>query len=222
MPCGFPGMGIPPLAPLKIGHQSLKVNIAGNSVDGEISNFILNGLNDFDIIEMSVNIILRRVRFRLVWNDVNMETDYKLLAELALMSGIKLDMGEKAKFQLKGLEIYGYIKYSLGLLGGGIRLTEMRIEVSLKEVNSDIEGFSKYKIVNRKINEIIEEWIMLAINDNTQKMGDLCDEFVRPVANNLIGDRTIGDIIGIITGGGGSSSASNDPNVKAECVPNLI
>ena len=215
MPCGFPGMGIPPLAPFKMSHQNIDRSIGGNSFDGEVNDFELSGLNDFDIIQMNVNLVLRRAIFNFNFNDISMKTNYNMAAELALFGGLKKNMGEKATFQLKNLNVWGRLKYSLGLLGGGIKITEFSVYVSLGEVNSNIEGFSKYKIINRKFNDSIEEWLMLAINDNTNNIADLTNKHIMPVMNDLIGGRSIGDLLGLLGGGGEGGSGGE----KVPCVP---
>lgn len=218
MPCGFPGLGIPPLAPLKITHQEINIDTDSIQAHGEINNFRLDGLNDFDVVAFRIQAILSRVTFEFNWNHVYLDTDYIMSTSL---DNFKMARSGKAKFAIKDLRIWGTAKYSLGVISGNLRLKEFNLYVSVGEVKSEIGGLSKYSIVNKKLNEIIEEWITLAINDNTDNFAVLTNTYLVPAANNLIGDMSLSDIVGIITGGGGSSDGGSDPVQKEACVPTV-
>ncbi|XP_065356896.1 uncharacterized protein LOC135951217 [Calliphora vicina] len=213
MPCGFPGLGIPPLAPLKIAHQEIEIDIPAIQAFGEINNFRLDGLNDFDIVEFKVSPIFSRVNFKFNWNHVYFNTDYQ-------MSSARGNMGLKrsgpAKFALKDFTVWGVIKYNLGLISGNLSLKELSVYVSLGEVKSEIGGLSKIPIINRKLNRIIEEWFMITVNDNTNKVAELTNSMVVPIVNDMLSDMSLGDLLGMIGGGG---SGEGEPAEKVPCVP---
>ncbi|KAM7352962.1 uncharacterized protein ACRADG_005293 [Cochliomyia hominivorax] len=199
MPCGFPQYGIPPLAPLKIEHQDVAINAKGIQASGEVNNFRLDGLNDFDIVQFKVNAILSRINFKFNWNHLYLKTDYELTTE---KTGKGLKRSGPAKFALKNLTVWGVVKYNLGLISGKIKLKELSVYVSLGEVKSEIQGLSKFSIINKKLNRIIEEWIMLSINDNTNKVAELTNSLIMPKVNNFLSEKTLSDLLGMVSGGG--------------------
>ncbi|XP_073821846.1 uncharacterized protein [Musca autumnalis] len=220
MPCGFPSMGIPPLAPLKISHQELNIDSGSLMAVGTIDNFRLYGLNDFDILQFRIQALLRKGTFEFNWNHVYLDTDYALTTRV---SGVKMTRSGNAKFALKNLRIWGNFKYSMGLLGGAIKLNNFDLYISVGEVISDIGGLSKIGIINRKLNQVIEEWVYLAINDNTDYIPELTNGYLVPAVNNMIGDMTLSDILGMIGGGSGGSNneggQASEPVEKVPCVP---
>ncbi|KAI8121092.1 hypothetical protein CVS40_7797 [Lucilia cuprina] len=212
MPCGFPGLGIPPLAPLKIAHQEIAIDNSAVQAFGEINNFRLDGLNDFDIVEFKVSPIFSRVNFKFNWNHVYFNTDYEL-STARDNKGIK--RSGPAKFALKDLTVWGVIKYNLGLISGKLTLKEFSVYVSLGEVKSEIGGLSKIPIINRKLNRIIEEWFMLAVNDNTNKVAELTNSMVVPIVNDMLSDMSLSDLLGML-GGGGSGESEPVPCIPPE------
>ncbi|XP_061396176.1 uncharacterized protein LOC133331817 [Musca vetustissima] len=215
MPCGFPGLGIPPLAPLKIAHKELNIDSDALMAIGEINDFRLYGLNDFDIVQLRIQALLRKGTFEFNWNHVYLETDYVMTTKV---SGVKMTRKGKAKFALKDLNIRGGFKYSMGILGGSIKLNYFDLYISVGEVKSEISGLSKIPIINRKLNQVIEEWVYLAINDNTENVALLTNGYLVPAVNEMIADMTLGDILGMV-GGGGGSGGNGESVEKVPCVP---
>lgn len=212
MPCGFPGLGIPPLAPLRAAHREFNIDNGGIQAFGEVNNFRVDGLDNFDIVEFVVSTIRSRVNFKFNWNNVKLTTDYSMSSSL---DGFRMKRSGPATVTIKNLTVWGRISYSLGLIGsGGIKVKEISIYASLDEVKSEIEGLSKIKIINKKLNEIIEEWILLAINDNTENLATLTNEHVTPIVNSMVEGKTLRDIIGMVGGGGGGEGGE-----KVPCVP---
>lgn len=216
MPCGFPGLGIPPLAPLKISHKEVNINTNAIKASGEINGFRLDGLNDFDVVQFKVNALLSRVNFEFNWNHVYLNTDYEMSTS---MDNFRVKRAGNAKMALKNLKVWGTIKYSLGVISGNVKIKSFDLFVSLEEVKSEIGGLSKYNIINKKLNQVIEEWIMLAINDNTENISDVTNGYVVPMANAMIGDMSLGDLLGLVGGGGGGSESEGEPVEKLPCVP---
>lgn len=217
MPCGFPGLGIPPLAPLKIAHKEINIDSDALLAIGEIDNFRLYGLNDFDIVQFRIQAILRKGTFEFNWNHVYLDTDYAMTTRV---SGVKMHREGHAKFALKNLRVWGNFKYSMGILGGSIKLNNFDLYVSVGEVKSEIGGLSKYSIINKKLNQIIEEWVSLAINDNTNNIPLLTNGYLVPAVNAMIGDLSLSDILGMIGGGsGGGNGETGEPVEKVPCIP---
>lgn len=195
---GSPNHGIPVLAPATLAKRSFKFSTGEMSFEGEVENFELQGMDEYDVIIMNVDMIRGRVTFELNWASLNFTTLYK--ADVG--SGYRVQRDGGAFFALENLNIRGRINYSLGLLSNKLAVKDVLIYPSVGNVNSQVENLSKYRILNRKMNEVVEEFVSLTINDNTDFVAEWVSELVTPICNEMIGDRTLKDLIGIITGGG--------------------
>ncbi|XP_055904605.1 uncharacterized protein LOC129940323 [Eupeodes corollae] len=204
MPCGFPKYGIPPLAPFKVQHKELALKTDSFSVDGEVNEARIDGLDSYKIEDLRINIILSKVTFKLVFPSIKTTSLYDL-ETLAKAFGFTLEIKGKGNFllELKDLEISGTIKYSIL---GGIKLRTCTIKVLLGDVESKIDGILGDGFGNRKMNELIEEMISLAINDNQGFITDKIEEFTVKHVNEAAEGYTLADIIGIIGGGGEGES----------------
>lgn len=198
---GWEQYGIPPLAPLKISHKDF--NLGGDEMfaKGEFDDLEVNGLNEFEIKVMNSNLVLSRVTYELLFASLNVTTKYKA----NVGAGYQLERDGGAFLALENLKVSGVIKYTTGLGGSKIfRIKEIQVNIVVDKVVSNIENLSKYRILNRKLNEIVEEFINITINENTELVADWIDNTVTPICNDLIGDRSIKDLLDIINGGGSS------------------
>ncbi|XP_049303796.1 uncharacterized protein LOC109579964 [Bactrocera dorsalis] len=216
MPCGFPGLGLGPLSPARLSHRNIALNSSGLVLAGEIDDFTLYGLDDFDF-SVKINVLLSRVTFNFHWHKVHFVTNYKM----DMNTGNRINAGRTggAKFAIEDLKIVGSAKYSII---GKVRLREFKVSATIGDVNSEIENLSKIKIVNKKLNQIIEEWILLAVNENTSEMEEMANDFVVPFVNNLIGDATLVDIIAKIGGGSGGDGGNGSGGESEECIPPVV
>lgn len=212
MPCGFPGMGIPPLAPLKINHKAVNIALPFFELKGSVDNFRLNGLNDFDIAEMKVNAILSKVTFRFVFNNINVDTMYDMSMMLKKYGfTIKMIGAGPAKFAIKDMQIWGTMKYSLGVLSGKLKLKTLEVRTHIGDVESDIEGILGEGMVNHKMNDIIEEAVELAVNENEDMIAETIETMALPMVNSVLDDMSLTDLVGAGSGGEGGE--------KEACLP---
>ncbi|KAL9874796.1 uncharacterized protein ACN427_013172 [Glossina fuscipes fuscipes] len=207
MPCGFPGLGIPPLAPLRTSHQELKLNKGFLFAEGEIKDFRLDGLNDFDIDELNFNLISQKLKFKFTWSKIHFKTDYALKAGF---NRLAVHRAGDATFAVHNATVWGTIRYSISL-SGTAQLKELSLYAQLDDVESDISGLSDNKIINKKLNEFVEEWVTLAVNENTDNLAEITNQYAKPIINELIRGMNILDWI---LGGG-----DNDPEEKEPCIP---
>ncbi|XP_034472490.1 uncharacterized protein LOC117780174 [Drosophila innubila] len=196
---GWEQFGIPPLAPLKISHKDFNYESGEIFANGEFDALEVNGLNEFEIKVMDANLVISRIKYELVFASLNVTTQYKA----NVGAGYQLARDGGAFLALENLRVYGQIKYSTGLGGSNyFRIKELQVNIAVDKVVSNIENLSKYRILNRKLNEIVEEFVNITINENTKLVADWIDTTVTPVCNDFIGDRTIKDLLDIINGGG--------------------
>ncbi|XP_030377318.1 uncharacterized protein LOC115626181 [Scaptodrosophila lebanonensis] len=198
---GWPQYGIPPMAPLVLNHKELNFD----SANGEFDNIVIQGLNEFEIVSLKTSPLLSRMTFEFNFASLNVTTNYK--ADIGSSSRMQRNGG--AFLALEDLNIDGQIKYSLGVISGNVKIKDIKILIKVGNVVSNIENLSKYRILNRKLNEVVEEFITLTINDNTDFVAEWIDTTATPVMNDLIGDKSLADILGIINGGGSGGSSNN-------------
>ncbi|XP_017056639.1 uncharacterized protein LOC108098326 [Drosophila ficusphila] len=194
---GSPKYGVPVMAPMKLNERSFEFSSGEFSGTIGVEGFELQGLDQYEVITLKMDLIRSRCEFEFNFGSVNVTTDY----DLDMGSGYRFKRDGGAFFALENLNIRGRVSYSLGVLSGNLRVKDILIYPSVGNVNSQIENLSKYRIFNRKLNEVIEEFVTLTINDNTDFVASWVSEQATPICNDLIGDRTLSDIIAIITGG---------------------
>ncbi|SPP82529.1 uncharacterized protein LOC117584696 [Drosophila guanche] len=187
---------MPKVAPLEMKHRPFKFSTGEFSASGEINDFVMEGLNGFEVIIMEVDLIRSRVDFELNFGSINITTQY----EVDVGSGYRMKRSGGAYMALEDFNLKGRISYSLGVISKQMKIKSFLVNPTVGNVASEIENLSKYRIFNRKLNEVVEEFITLTINDNTDFVSNYLNELVTPLCNDLIGDRSLSDIIGIITG----------------------
>ncbi|EDW88366.1 uncharacterized protein LOC6527564 [Drosophila yakuba] len=212
MPCGFTGLGIPPLAPLRIDHQEINIDTSALKAQGTIDHFRLNGLNEFDIDEMKVNAITSKVTYKFTFRDVNVDTQYDLSVLLKKYGfTINLIGAGHAKFAIKDMVIWGTLKYSLGVISGNLKLKSLEVRTHLGEVDSEIEGILGDGSINEKMNEYLAEAVELAINENEDLIADTIESIALPAVNSVLDDISIAEVIAGAGGGEGGE--------KEVCIP---
>ncbi|SPP82528.1 uncharacterized protein LOC117584694 [Drosophila guanche] len=213
MPCGFAGLGIPPLAPLRIDHQNIDIDTSALKVKGSIDHFRLNGMNDFDIDEMKVNALTSKVAYKFSFRNVNVDTSYDLAVMLKKFGfTINLIGAGHAKIAIKDMVIWGSLKYSLGVVSGKLKLKTLEVRTHLGEVDSDIEGMLGHGLINEKMNVYLAEAVEMAINENENLITDTIESIALPAVNNILDDVSIAEVI---AGAGGDGGAGE----KEVCIP---
>ncbi|XP_032311254.1 uncharacterized protein LOC116654468 [Drosophila ananassae] len=212
MPCGFTGLGIPPLAPLRIDHKNIDIDTEALKAEGTVDHFRLNGLNEFDIDEMKINALTSKVTYKFTFRDVNVDTQYDLKVLLKKYGfTVNLIGAGHAKFAIKDMVIWGTLKYSLGVISGNLKLKSLEVRTHLGEVDSEIEGILGDGTINEKMNEYLAEAVELAINENEDLITDTIESIALPVVNSILDDVSIADVIAGGTGGEGGE--------KEVCIP---
>jgi len=211
MPCGFPGMGIPPMAPLKISHKEVNIDTETIKMNGFVDHFRLYGLNDFDVAEMKINALTSKATFRFIFRNVFVDTLYDLRVVLK-KAGFTINLiGDgPAKVAIKDMHIFGTLKYSIGLLSGKLKLKTLEVRTHIGEVESDIEGMLGQGGINHKLNDVIAEITEEVVNSNEDVITETIEALALPVVNSALEDVTLADLVG---GGGGEGGE------KEACIP---
>uniref|UniRef100_A0A1A9WU10 Hemolymph juvenile hormone binding protein n=1 Tax=Glossina brevipalpis TaxID=37001 RepID=A0A1A9WU10_9MUSC len=203
MPCGFPAIGIPPLAPLKLNHKELNINFLGLNLNGAVDKFRLTGLNDFEIAEMKVNALASKVIFRFIFYNISVDTMYDIQARLR-QAGLTVNLigAGHANFAVKDMHIWGVLKYSFNLISGKLKIKGLEIRTHIGDVESDIQGILGTGLINRKMNALLSEAVELLVNTNEDMITENVEALAVPIINSFLDKFTVGDIVGAIGGGG--------------------
>lgn len=214
MPCGFPGLGIPPIAPLRINQKDIDIDTSALKLKGSIDHFRLNGLNDFDIEEMKINVITSKVTYKFNFRDVNVDTKYDLEMMLKKFGfTINLIGAGHAKFAIRDMVIWGTLKYSLGVVSGNLKLKSLEVRTHLGEVDSEIGGLLGDGSVNEKMNAYLAEVVETVINENEDLIAETIENVALPVVNNVLDDVSISDVVGGGDGEGGEKEVCIPPEL---------
>lgn len=78
MPCGFPQYGIPPLAPFKMGSLSYNYGFSSLSLDLNVTNMQLNGLNSFEVNQLLVDFNNMMIIYELFFEKLSVTGDIEM------------------------------------------------------------------------------------------------------------------------------------------------
>lgn len=199
MPCGFDSLGIGPLAPARISSKEINIEHQGYGLKGEVHDFVLYGLDKFEILKVKANAIASKLSVSLRFDEeLRAEiSNYKLKSYLK-KQGLTINLvGDgSVDFILKGLQVDVNIKYSFGIISQKIKIKEFKVLISLDVCKSDITGILGNGFVNNKINEFICEFILIGINDNQNEITNTIEEHVKPIINDYLDQHKFTDLGG--------------------------
>ncbi|XP_067625372.1 uncharacterized protein [Eurosta solidaginis] len=214
MPCGWPDLGIPPLAPYS--NADLNVHLARSVVDtnDQLIRFRFDGLDGMDIKKLKVSYTFnKKVKYHFIFKELkatahilNTNTTIDLLKELGV--SVNFEGSGPLEFILHDLSIQGQFKYKIPYLWGSIKIYKFEAIVGLGGVTSNIGGILGNGKLNRYINDQIENTITSYINDNQKEISKKIEEAIVPNVNAKLKGHKIWWIFGQL---GSSSSGKCNP-----------
>ncbi|XP_073820294.1 uncharacterized protein [Musca autumnalis] len=100
MPCGYPPLKIPVLAPFTIDFYSFNMTNGYYKAVGNLSNLMMTGLNKFEFLGFSYNNITNRTTFDLFYPEIQLLADSKMDA-MAYVAGYPLNMADSGFLDIK-------------------------------------------------------------------------------------------------------------------------
>lgn len=215
MPCGFPSYGIAPLAPYTNEDLVLHLKKSFMSTITDLIHLRLDGLDKFQIKKFSVGVIFKTVKFHFNFPEIRLRSQYETDTFIDQMKQYGIDVRYEGKgdvdFSLKNLQLKGSFKYKMPWLWGSMKIYKFNCVVTLGECNSNIQGLLGNGKLNRKLNEIIENTVVSAINDNQKEISDKIEENFVPRVNAVLKGHKIWYLFSLLGGGFGSTGS--------KCVP---
>ncbi|XP_054745189.1 uncharacterized protein LOC129249410 [Anastrepha obliqua] len=206
LPCGWPDLGIPPLAPYTNADLTLHLTKSVVETITQLLRFRFDGLDQMDIKKLKVSYTFsKKVKFHFIFKELkataqayNTDTLIDLLNELGL--SVRYEGSGSLEFALKNLAIEGQFKYKMPFFLGSIKIYKFQATVSLGSVTSNIGGLLGNGNLNSYLNEQIETIIPNYINNNQKEISEKIESNFVPRVNAYLKGHKIWWLFGQMTG----------------------
>ncbi|XP_029718541.2 uncharacterized protein LOC109403738 [Aedes albopictus] len=203
MPCGIPSLGVPALVPFELNHTEFKIDKTGLLYfDGEINELLVDDLNNFDVVNVDLQIFKLKLDFSFLFHSIKTTGQYK--AQGKALSFIPFNRGGKFGFNFNGLSLVGSVKVALN--GDKLLVEEFKLYPTVKSVNSKFEHVFFLPLTNLIFNKIVESVVPKYLRDNQEEVSSFIESFIKPEVNNLLGDYTLEDLMGLLQGENGNGT----------------
>lgn len=198
MPCGFPQLGLPPLAPLIINNQSIDFDYETSYIRGSIDQFRLDGLNDFDFPELHLNLMASELVFRVRFDGLHLRTKYNVTMKLQEDELKVRVMGEgPAEVHLEGLEFWGTVKFAVNIFKGKIRVKSVDLQSHIDKVDTNIKGLLGE--ANDILNDLLPKAIQVITNGQENNVISTIVEMAGlPMINQMLEGFTLDDLMNLM------------------------
>ncbi|XP_034472486.1 uncharacterized protein LOC117780169 [Drosophila innubila] len=222
MVCGWPDLGIPPLAPLRINEANLNLKRGIFETINHVFRLKVAGLDDFQINKFTLNVFTSKITFDFNFNNIDTtaqkyETDTLIDALRQLGLSVEYEGTGSLLFDLINLRIKGTLKYKLPVLWGSAKILSLKTTIGLGAVESDITGFMGNGKVNSAINRQLENAVVKLINENQQSISDAIEDTIVPPVNKFLKGKDFWTLVDLILAG--SEGESEDDPIVVDCVP---
>lgn len=222
MPCGWPELGIPPLAPIRVTDADLNLKRGIFETINHVFRLQIAGLDDFKINKFTLNVITSKVTFDFLFSNVDTtaqkyDTDTLIDALRQLGISVQYEGNGSLLFDLINLRISGTLKYKLPVLWGSAKILSLKTTIALGAVESDISGFMGNGKINEIINRQLENIVVKAINDNQETISDAIEDTIVPRVNKVLKGKDFWTLVDLILSS--SEGESEDDPIVTDCVP---
>ncbi|XP_065358728.1 uncharacterized protein LOC135952644 [Calliphora vicina] len=200
MQCGYPKAGVPALAPYRSDFVEYDFEKSTWSLKGNFSNLVITGLNEFDVVVLHWNNILRKITFELNFPELEARSSYKLnsisqmFAEPAYFFGNGL-----FRLDLLNLRAKGSFKLKPLLLSGGLAVVDFKTQLQLESSRSRSTGFMNSLLYTKLFNSWIEEFIKVTFSEQ-KEVSNAVEHLVVPVMDKALKNISLVELVALITG----------------------
>ncbi|KAL7740394.1 hypothetical protein ACLKA6_013191 [Drosophila palustris] len=222
MACGWPGLGIPPLAPLRINEANLNLKRGIFETINHVFRLKVAGLDDFKINKFKLNVITSKITFDFIFSNIDTtaqkyETDTLIDALRQLGLSVEYEGSGSLLFDLINLRIKGTLKYKLPVLWGSAKILSLKTTIGLGAVEADITGFMGNGKINSAINRQLENAVVKLINENQQSISDAIEDTIVPRVNKMLKGKDFWTLVDLILSS--SDGENEDDPIVVNCVP---
>lgn len=200
MPCGFPQLGLPPLAPLVINNQSINFDYRASMARGHIDQFVLEGLNEFDFPELRLNILASELVFRVKFDGIYLRTLYDLKMKLEEFGFVlNLEGNGPAALNVTGIEFWGKVKFAVNIVKGKIRVKSIDFQSHIDDIKTNIKGILGEGNANALLNNLLPKAIQMITNGEDNKIMQTIVELVGlPMLNEILEGLSLDDLMNMM------------------------
>lgn len=222
MPCGWPSLGIPPLAPVRVNEANLNLKRGIVDTINHVFHLKIAGLDDFKIMKFKLNVISSKITFDFLFKNIDTtaqkyETDTLIDALRQLGLSVEYEGDGSILFDLINLRVSGILNYKLPVLWGSAKILSLKSNIELGAVDSDIRGFMGNGKINAIINRQLENLIVKAINNNQETISDTIEETIVPRVNKMLKGYDFWTLVDLIFSS--SEGENEDDPIVVDCVP---
>ncbi|TDG46226.1 hypothetical protein AWZ03_007302 [Drosophila navojoa] len=222
MPCGWPELGIPPLAPVRVTEANLDLKRGIVDTINHIFHLKIAGLDDFKIKLFKLNVISSKITFDFLFTNIDTtaqkyETDTLIDALRQLGLSVEYEGDGSILFDLINLRVSGTLKYKLPVLWGSAKILSLKTNVELGAVDSDISGFMGNGKINAIINRQLENLLVKVINNNQESISDIIEDTIVPRVNQALKGKDFWTLVDLIFSS--SEGENEDDPIVVDCVP---
>ncbi|KAH8295344.1 hypothetical protein KR018_010146 [Drosophila ironensis] len=213
----IPNLGLPALDPLQVGHAETAVdNKYLVDFTGSIDNFQLHGLSDFDVPTLTLNpMVGLKSTINVTFPLTSFDSLYTAKGSLAYILNLAGDGNAETSITDFSILISFRIRNIAPL-----SITSLQIELHLGDLKVNFDNLLEEERVNEFIHALVNELGVELLGDIWDYGQDSVVSRVQTAVNNFLGQYSLADIIGIITGGGGEEeSAPIFEGVEPDCKP---
>uniref|UniRef100_A0AAG5CZX3 Hemolymph juvenile hormone binding protein n=1 Tax=Anopheles atroparvus TaxID=41427 RepID=A0AAG5CZX3_ANOAO len=200
MTCGIPDLSIPVLAPFELDHFEVNVEQTGLKFKGEMNNLLVDGLNEFEIKSLHINLLKLQLTFEFHFGSIRTKGAYR--AKGRVIGLVPFDRKGPFQFNVNGLTLKGSAK--VAVKGENVQVRELQITPTIKSVNSNIKNVFLLPLNTFFFNRLVESVLPGVINDNQETITATIEENLKPMLNELLGEFTLQDLIDMASGDGSS------------------
>lgn len=169
------------------------------SLKGNLTDLIITGLNEFDLVVLHWNNILHRITYELNFPSIQFHSSYQLNG-LTKMFGAPLNIFGKGLFRLEliNLRLKGSFRLK-PLLSGGLAVVGFISQLELEAVKSRSTGFMNSLIYTKLFNAWLEEFIYLTIQEQ-EEVSRAIEYKAVPFLNDVFKGVSLVELLAVITG----------------------
>lgn len=197
MPCGYPEVGIPPLAPWNIDHFDANIETDRLRANGFFKNVRIDGLNTFQTRQLHFGIITLRIQFSFLFPAIDVAGFYNLDGEAA-----GFPFRGSGPFTATAFDVSIVGNARMGVTGGFLEMREFALSILMPRFNFNFEGLvSDEGLTQDFINQVLERLLPELISMHQEAISDAIHDVVMPIGNQILNNLTVQDLLDLLERG---------------------
>ncbi|ALC39606.1 CG7968 [Drosophila busckii] len=202
MRCGYPPLGIPVLAPAQLAYKKLNIKTESLACQGNFTDLSIVGLDSFEFRQLNWNNVLHKIRFDLNFPSIKLTSSKYQLDILSRLFGSDFSLWGDGVFDLELLNLRANGSFIIRPSGltHGTHIKSWKVDWQLGAANSKITGIMGSRLWSKFVNDIINEFFELTINDNPEEVADFMQQLIVPPMNAALENVAWYEITAVILG----------------------